>query len=169
MIKILKKIQLTRIDDRLIHGQFVTSWLKYIKTDAVLIIDDELANDEFMKRIYKAALPTNVYLFIYDFDNATKFLNNNNDEEYKNVIILVKSPRFIEMMLNSGIHIDNVILGAISAAKDRKKIVKNVYASKNEIKSMNEIISKEVNIYYQPVPNYKKLDVSNIIRKMNKI
>lgn len=46
-------IVLVRIDDRLIHGQVMTSWLNYTSANKIMIIDDEVANDAFMKSVLK--------------------------------------------------------------------------------------------------------------------
>ena len=34
-----------RIDDRLLHGQVVVSWIPYLRAKEVVIADDEYAND----------------------------------------------------------------------------------------------------------------------------
>ena len=49
-----------RIDDRLIHGQVVTAWIKQYPINKILIIDDELSQNRLMERIYKAAAPMGV-------------------------------------------------------------------------------------------------------------
>lgn len=164
----MKKILLTRIDDRLIHGQFITAWLKYIETDAVIIIDNELANDSLMKRLYIASLPSHIDLLIYDFYDAKKFFEED-ITKLQNVIILVKSPEFIECLLNNGIDIKDVILGAMSSAADRKKLIRNVYASKDEINCMNRILDHGTTIHYQLVPNDKALDISKTINERSKL
>ena len=53
----MKNIALARIDDRLIHGQVVTAWIKQYPINKILIIDDELSRNSLMKRIYVAAGP----------------------------------------------------------------------------------------------------------------
>ena len=52
----MKKIALIRVDDRLMHGQVVVSWIPYLKVDEVLIIDDEYATDEFMTLLIKSRI-----------------------------------------------------------------------------------------------------------------
>ena len=39
-------IRLTRIDDRLIHGQVATVWSKATGIERILVVSDEVANDE---------------------------------------------------------------------------------------------------------------------------
>ena len=40
----MSNILLARIDDRLIHGQVMTSWVRFVKSKNILIIDDFMAN-----------------------------------------------------------------------------------------------------------------------------
>lgn len=43
----MRQIVLARIDDRLIHGQIVTSWCKSTNASTILIVDDRLSEDNF--------------------------------------------------------------------------------------------------------------------------
>ncbi|SES95330.1 PTS system sorbose subfamily IIB component [Enterococcus malodoratus] len=53
-------IVLARIDDRLIHGQVMTSWLNYTGANRIIIVDDETANDTFLKMIVTSVAPANI-------------------------------------------------------------------------------------------------------------
>ncbi|MFK5281348.1 PTS sugar transporter subunit IIB, partial [Lacticaseibacillus paracasei] len=44
----MQNLVLTRIDDRLIHGQVMTAWIKERKATQVVIVDDGTANDDYM-------------------------------------------------------------------------------------------------------------------------
>lgn len=58
----IEGIVLVRIDDRLIHGQVMTSWLNYTGANKIMIIDDGVAADPFMKSVLKTCVPANVRL-----------------------------------------------------------------------------------------------------------
>lgn len=47
------QIKLVRIDFRLIHGQVITKWFAQALADRIVIVDDHLAQDDFMKEIYE--------------------------------------------------------------------------------------------------------------------
>ncbi len=51
----MKNIRLIRVDDRLIHGQVVTSWITQTGSKKIMIIDDELYENEFLKDVFAAA------------------------------------------------------------------------------------------------------------------
>ena len=69
-------INLVRIDDRLIHGQVMTKWSKGMGTNAIYVIDDVTAADDFMKDIYISTNSSaNLKIEVYSVDEAV--------EEYK--------------------------------------------------------------------------------------
>ena len=51
----MRNIVLTRVDERLIHGQVMTSWLKLCNANVIVIIDAASATNAFLKRILFAA------------------------------------------------------------------------------------------------------------------
>ncbi|HEY9197219.1 MAG TPA: PTS sugar transporter subunit IIB, partial [Mucilaginibacter sp.] len=83
-------IKLTRIDDRLVHGQVAFTWTPALGADCLLIANDKVAKDEFMKMTLGLAKPTGTKLLIKPVKEAAAFLN---DEKSKNakVLILINS------------------------------------------------------------------------------
>ena len=82
----MKNVLITRIDDRLIHGQVVTAWIKVYPINKILIIDDELSKNQLMLRIYKAAAPAGVEVILMNQMDAAEFLL---DEPLKGENIMV--------------------------------------------------------------------------------
>ena len=68
----MAEIKLFRIDSRLIHGQIITKWLKVTQADKIVVVDETLAADGFMREIYMAAVPKGISVDIYDTDEAIK-------------------------------------------------------------------------------------------------
>lgn len=62
----MAEIKLFRIDSRLIHGQIITKWLKVTQADKIVVVDEMLAADDFMKEVYVAAVPKGISVDIYD-------------------------------------------------------------------------------------------------------
>lgn len=63
-----EKIQLTRIDNRLVHGQVGMTWTNSLDVDTIVVIDDTTATSSFaqklMQSIASAANVTNPIVFI---------------------------------------------------------------------------------------------------------
>lgn len=157
----MKNIILTRIDDRLIHGQVVTAWIKQYPINKILIIDDELSQNRLMERIYKAASPMGVEVLIQAVSGAVEFLKEEPLRGEK-LLILVKVPEIIETLLKEGILIKKVILGGMGARNGRRTFNRNVSASEEEIQCLKRMVEGGVEIFYQLVPNDKAVNVKSL-------
>mgnify|MGYP000089593007 CR=1 FL=1 len=159
----MKNIVLTRIDDRLIHGQVVTAWVKQYPITSILIVDDELTKNTFLQRIYKAAAPMGIEILIQTLDSAKEFLKGE-PVAGENLLILTKVPDTIEQLIDAGIPIEKVILGGMGQKIGRKSFNRNVSASEEEVKCFERIIGKGVDIFYQLVPDDNAVNIKSIIK-----
>jgi len=158
----MRNIVLTRIDDRLIHGQVITAWVKHIKCDTVLIIDESLSKNTMMQRIYKAAAPTGLLVEIMDEVSAADYLKEDVVCS-SNIIILVKIPQVIEKIRSLGVKINSVILGGMGSNHERKKLIRNVFSSQEENDCFKRLIESGCTVEYQIVPAEKSTDISKLI------
>ena len=158
----MKHILVTRIDDRLIHGQVVTAWIKQYPINKILIIDNELSRNKLMERIYKAAAPVGIEVVIMDQEMAEGFLKEDPGPK-ENLMILVKVPQVLEKLIGSGISIDKIILGGMGAKPGRKTFNKNVSANEEETGCFKRIIEGGVEIYYQLGPNDKEVNIRKML------
>jgi mannose/fructose/N-acetylgalactosamine-specific phosphotransferase system component IIB len=158
----VRNIVLARIDDRLIHGQVVTSWVKQTNANRIIIVDNPLTKDVFMQRLLKAAAPSGISVSILTTEDAVKFLKGD-PAAGENIIILVKVPEAIEALIDGGVVLDKVILGGMGAKEGRSRFNKNVSASSKEVECIKRILEKGVSMYYQMVPNERAVDVKKII------
>ncbi len=158
----MKNIVLARIDDRLIHGQVVTAWLKSVKVQSILIIDDALSKNQVMQRIYKASAPSNVNVFIKNTVDALEFLLSNEGD--MDVMILVKVPERLEELISQNVPIKKIVLGGMGSGKERKQFVKNVFASESEVACLKRLMEKGIEIVFQLVPDDKPMDLQKVIK-----
>lgn len=162
----MKKIVLTRIDDRLIHGQVVTAWLKHIKADAILIVDNDLAKNTMMARIYKAAAPSDIELLIKTIEDSITFLKG--AAKPQSIFILTKTPEIIETLQSAEIVIREIILGGMGANKNRRQLIKNVFASDEERAAMSRMLAGGTRISYQLVPDDRQIKVEKELLEKSK-
>ena len=53
----MPNIVLTRIDNRLIHGQVATMWTASVGANLLLVANDEVSKDEFRQSLMDMAAP----------------------------------------------------------------------------------------------------------------
>lgn len=126
------KIKLSRIDDRLIHGQVATVWAKEAGANRIIVVSDEVANDEVRKILVKQAAPPGIKVNIVSVEKAVKVFNN---PKYENetVFFLFVGPEDALRLVENGIPIKSLNIGGMHFKTGRTQVTKAVSVDQKEV------------------------------------
>lgn len=157
----MAEIVLARIDDRLIHGQVMTAWLQYSGGNHIVIVDDETAEDSFLKSVLSMSIPIGVKLDIFNCLDGAEFLKNLNDNS--KVIILAKVPETFFTLIENGVNLKQIIIGGMGANPNRSKFYKNISASDNERETFKKIIASGTTLTIQVIPDQNPINAEQFL------
>ena len=155
-------VQLFRIDDRLIHGQVVLGWAKPLKSERILLCDEEVSQSEWEKELYCSCVPNHLQALVCNVDETTAILSTKIKPEDK-TIVLVKDPKVVMDIVNRGYVPGRVNLGGLHFSDHRKKYLSYVYLNDEEIQQLHWLLDKGIKIYCQDVPTSRSLNVLDVI------
>jgi D-glucosaminate-specific PTS system IIB component len=155
-------IVLARIDDRLIHGQVMTTWVKYLQGNRIVIVDDGVAKDPFLVKIMKMAAPSGITAEIFRTQEAIGILKKDAVPGEK-VIILAKSPITLYDLMQGGVVLDKINVGGMGACAGRKPLYKNISASAEEKEVFKKILDLGVKVTMQIVPDEKEVAIDKFL------
>lgn len=158
----MRNIVLTRIDDRLIHGQVVTAWVKQTNANHILIVDDPLTKDAFMQKVLRSAAPSGITVKVMGAADAAAYLLEEGSAGEK-VMILVKAPDVLEALIDSGVTLPVIILGGMGSKTGRTKFNRNVSASPEEVDCLKRLGEKGCTVQFQLVPDEKPVPLSKML------
>ena len=158
----MENLVLTRIDDRLIHGQVMTAWIKQKNAVQVVVADDEVAEDDFMINVLEMAVPDEIAIGIFNRDDSVEFMKQGLEAP---TILLVKGPEILNYMVDQGIEIDEIDVGGMGAKEGRSVLYKNISTNPEENKNFLDLIQKGVNVFVQVMPQDKQVNVAEYIKK----
>ncbi len=158
----MRNVVLARIDDRLIHGQVVTGWMKVTNGNKIYIVDDKLKQDAMMQMVLKTAAPVGTKVFIQSVEEAVEALKKP-EKPNERIVILAKVPQVFEKMLEQGIVLPTIVLGGMGLTAQRQRFYKNVAASSEELECMRRIISHGTEIVYQLVPDEPSKNIKSLL------
>jgi len=149
-----------RIDDRLIHGQVVTAWVKHLDISKIIIVDDDVYKDDFLKKVLYMVSPPGIKLEIF----STVMFQNVNQTEKKDehTMILIKTPQVAKFIYDKVIKFKELNIGGMGAKPGRKVLYRNVSISPEELEILKELVEEGVKVYYQAVPSDKPIDIHEI-------
>ena len=144
---------LARVDERLIHGQVMTAWVKKAWIKKIMLVDDEIVKDDFMKEVLSMSAPAGVKVEVCSAAGAAQELS-------ADTMLLFKDLKNVESLTKVGFKLKELNIGNIGSAADRKPITKEIYVSDEEKKIMSSLIQEGVYVYIQKLPQNSQVDVS---------
>lgn len=159
-------IQVCRIDDRLIHGQIVTKWIKEANAKMILVADDKAAADPMLQTILKFAVPAGISLEILNKENTVSRIAS--DTSTINVLMLVRNPKEANALLEMGLDLKKIIVGNISNSKSkvgRTKLLDYIYVEPDDIQALQSMHDKGVVLEVKAIPEEKAKDPIELIKK----
>ncbi|OUQ75989.1 hypothetical protein B5E48_09900 [Massilimicrobiota sp. An105] len=157
-------LNLVRVDDRLIHGQVLLMWTKVRQGDAIiLLVDDELANDPFLKEVFINAgngLGKKVYIFTVEqaIEKVPKAISGK-----KKYYLISKKIEQLYLLKKKGVDFGKeIIFGTASKAEGTEKVYNNVYLSPNDMKYCEYLNAQGIDIQFKLIPDEKGLTFKEV-------
>lgn len=160
----MSKIVLARVDSRLIHGQVVTKWLQQSAANEIVVVSDDLEQDEFLQNIYLMAAPPGVKVIIKGTDSVKSYWEEATAKSSK-VLFLVPDLVTLKEMVEAGIVTEGVQVGGLGGGPNRKNVVKNINLSEEDVAILEGLLAKEINVYFQAIPEENPVPIQKLIEK----
>lgn len=155
-------IKLTRIDDRLVHGQVAFTWVPSLGVDCLLVANDKVAQDDFQKMTLGLAKPAGVKLVIRSLEESIQFLNDEKNKSLK-VLILINSVMDAFAMVDGVKEIKSINFGGIRSAEGKRLISKSVAISEEDSTLIHTLLEKGVELEVRQVPTDKKQMIETLL------
>ena len=148
-------IKLTRIDDRLVHGQVAFTWTPSLGIDCLIVANDKIAKDEFQKMTLGLAKPAGTKLLIKTIADAIIFLK---EEKYKNlkILLLINSIKDAEAIADEVDEIQSINFGGLRSKENAKSISKAIFVTDEDIQIIKKLLQKNIELEIRQVPADKK-------------
>lgn len=160
----MAEIVLARIDSRQLHGQVVTKWIPQSEAKKVVLINDELVNDEFMKMIYLNAALNGVKVEIVTAEEAGKKYLENQFGTGK-VLVLIPNLKMLEKAYTAGLRLEKLQVGGLGGAPNRKVVFGNITLDDYDVEVLKKVENLGTEIYFQIIPEDVPQKFSEILKK----
>ncbi|USK32109.1 PTS sugar transporter subunit IIB [Bacillus sp. F19] len=152
-------IVFVRIDDRLIHGQVATTWVRNFDVEQIAVISDTLVNDPIQTSVIKMAAPVGV--------NAVLLTKKDFTEAYKKgfkkrTMLILTNPHDVLSIVGEGVRISSLNVGGMKFTNGKRKITESVFVTEEDIEAFNRLVGHGIKIDLQMVPSSPKKDYDQI-------
>ena len=148
----MSEIVLNRVDDRLIHGQVMISWLGLRRANTVWITDDAVATNPMMLDIFRFAAPSGIKIEAFTVDKIAEKLRDLSSG-HDRIILLAKVPKTFLRLLEKGYRASDINYGAMAHKANSRNIASNCDLSPEEIEDTEKLHQQGIRIWIQLVPS----------------
>lgn len=162
-------IKLLRLDDRMIHGQISTKWSRVLSVDRIIVINDDAAANELVKRSLMMAAPSTCKVAIKSVRDSVELLKNPKAKEH-DILLIVANPADLLTVVNQVEGIQKVNIGNFgllekSGNVKRKRYNEYFWYSEDEAEIYRQIVEKGLECTIQVIPDDVPSPLSDILKK----
>jgi len=155
-------IKLTRIDDRLVHGQVAFTWVPSLGADCLIVANDKVAKDDFQKMALGLAKPPTAKLLIKSIRDTITFLNDPKSRNLK-ILILINSVKDAASLAAEVPEIKSINFGGIRGKEGSTLISKAIAVAEEDIVVIKQLLEKNIELEIRQVPADKKQLVQSLV------
>lgn len=147
----MANIVLTRIDNRLIHGQVATQWTNVIGANLILVANDEVASDKMRQSLMDMAAPNGVATRYFTIQKTIDIIHK--AAERQKIFIICETPADVAKLVDGGVPIKKVNVGNMHMAEGKRQVAQVVAVDDADVAAFKHLVEKGVEIEICKVPN----------------
>jgi PTS system mannose-specific IIB component len=127
---------LVRVDCRLIHGQVVETWLPHTGANCLLVANDDLASNAFLRSVMELAVPPSIHVVFCALDEVAKRLAEIDRYGEKTILLCSTFPDALRIY-HSGVRFPSLNIGNLHYATGKVEISPSVYFSPEDFDTVH--------------------------------
>lgn len=148
-------ILLTRIDNRLVHGQVGVTWTTSLGANLIIVADDQVAKDNLQQQLMSlTAESSGAGIRFFTLQRTIDIISKAAPSQ--KIFLVCKTPDVVRKLIEGGVPITEVNVGNMHFTQGKHPLSKKVYVDDKDLEDIKFIKSKGINIYIQDVPGDSK-------------
>ncbi|HDN2510958.1 PTS sugar transporter subunit IIB [Providencia vermicola] len=154
-------INVARIDDRLIHGQVITTWVKNFDIEQVIIVNDKVANDSVQQSVLTMAAPPDLKVVVFGVDKFIEVLKK--AEIKRRTMLLFTNSVDVNKLVENGLKLEKLNVGGMRMQEGRRNLSRAVAVTPEEEQAFKSLINNNVAVEIQMVPKDPIVELKTLL------
>jgi PTS system N-acetylgalactosamine-specific IIB component len=157
----MPNIVLSRIDERLIHGQVGVQWVGFAGANLVLVANDEVAEDAVQQNLMEMVLAEGIAVRFWPLQKVIDNIHRAADRQ--KILLVCKSPQDFLTLVQGNVPLERINVGNMHYADGKKQIAKTVSVDDRDIAAFNSLKEAGVECFIQGVPTEAAQDLYKLL------
>lgn len=153
-------ILLTRIDNRLIHGQVATQWNSTLGSNLILVANDDVAGNTMRQNLMKMAAPAGVATRFFSLQKTIDVIGKASPRQ--KIFIVAETPEDVLTLVKGGVPIKKVNIGNMHMSEGKRQVATSVAVNDEDVAAFKELQELGVELEIRRVPSTPVEDTSKL-------
>lgn len=155
-------IVLTRIDNRLLHGQVATQWCGSIGANLILIANDDVAGNTFRQGLMDMAAPSYCQTRYWTIQKTIDTIHKASPAQH--IFLVVENPEDVLKLVEGGVPIKKLNIGNMHMAEGKRQVVGSVAVNDEDVAAFKKLQELGVELEIRRVPQEHAEDVNKLFK-----
>ena len=155
-------LELVRVDDRLIHGQVVVGWGQVLNPDLFVIVDDDVAQNEWEQEIYRMGVLATQEVEFTSVSDAAESVERWANSSCR-TIVLVSDIDSLTRLCEAAPTIRQVNLGGVHHERDRRLHLPYLFLDDMEVDQLLALAQRGLEISAQDLPTAARVNLEDLL------
>ncbi|ETS29649.1 PTS N-acetylgalactosamine transporter subunit IIB [Photorhabdus tasmaniensis] len=147
----IPNILMTRIDNRLVHGQVGVTWTNSLGANLVLVANDQVAGDLMQQNLMDMVVSDGIQTRYFTLQKTIDVIHK--AAERQKIFIVCKTPQDVLTLVKGGVPIRFVNVGNMHFAEGKRQIHKTVSVDDSDVVVFRELEQLGVTCEIRRVPD----------------
>jgi len=156
----MPNILLTRIDNRLIHGQVAVTWSNHVGANLIVVANDEVAGDPLQQSLMDMAV-SGIETRYFTIQETIDKIGLASEEQ--KIALIVKTPQDVLKLVRGGVPIRKVNIGNMHYSEGKEQLTSTVSVDEEDKETFRELHRLGVQLEIRRVPSEKGKNIIDLI------
>ena len=158
----MANILLTRIDNRLIHGQVATQWNSTVGSNLILVANDKVARDKMRQGLMDMAAPSGVATRYFTIEKTIEIIHKAADRQ--KIFIICEDPEDVLKLVEGGVPIKKVNIGNMHMSEGKRQVATSVAVDEADVTAFKKLQEKGIELEIRRVPTMAAEDIQKLFK-----
>lgn len=158
---VLENLLLTRIDNRLIHGQVGVTWVHHLGANLVVVANNESAEDSVQQNLMDMVLPDTIQTRYFSIQKTIDVIQKASSKQ--KIFLVVKDVHDALALVEGGVPITEINVGNMHYEEGKKQISSTVSVDQRDVDAFKKLGELNVKLDLRRVPTESGENILKLI------
>lgn len=150
-------ILLSRVDNRLVHGQVGMTWANTLGANLIVVANDDVSKDSVQQNLMEMVISDAIGIRFFSLEKTARIISKAAPRQ--KILLVIRTPQDALELVKNGVPIKKLNIGNMHFSEGKEHITTNISVSKDDIQTFKELNKLGIKLEIQNVPNEHATDL----------